>query len=60
MFIVETTSARPARKIAIFMAVVFAITGSFGALFTMHFYVKPSRPAPKGARFLGFPRPARE
>jgi hypothetical protein len=60
MFIVESSSAKAARKMGILMAVAFALTASFGVLLTMHFYVRPSAPQPPGWRFFGFPRPRRQ
>ena len=32
--------------------IIFVITFSFGALFTMHLYVRPSHPQPRGANVL--------
>jgi hypothetical protein len=56
MFIVETRSAKVARKTSIFVAIGLALTGSFGALLTMHFYSRPKGPQPIGWRVFGFPR----
>lgn len=56
MFVMETQSAKVARKAGIMAAIAFVLTGSFGVLLTMHIYVKPSRPQPTGLRFFGFPR----
>ncbi len=56
MFIVETNSAKAAKKMSILMGIAFALTASFGPLLTMHIYVKPSPPAQSG--LFGFPRRA--
>ena len=56
MFIVESGSARAARKASRWMLFAFLLTGA-GALLTMHFYIKPRKPIPLGFRILGFPRP---
>jgi len=56
MFVVESTSAKAARKASRLMFFVFLFTGA-GALFTMHFYVKPRKAIPPGFRIFGFPRP---
>src|SRR5262249_41091292 len=40
----------------VLMGIAFAVTASFGALLTMHIYVKPSRSIPRGLRVFGFPR----
>jgi hypothetical protein len=55
MFIIETNSKAP-RKMSILMGIAFAATASFGPLFTMHIYVKPSPPTRRGFRVFGFPR----
>jgi hypothetical protein len=57
MFVVESSSAKAARKMSVLMAVVLLATTSLGVLLTMHFYVKPRAPVPPGFRFFGFPRP---
>ena len=59
MFIHETSDTGVARKSAVAMAVAFVLTASLGALFTMHVYVRPSRPAARGFRVFGLPRPNR-
>jgi hypothetical protein len=56
MFIVETKNAKAAKKMGILMGIAFAVTASFGPLLTMHVYVKPSPPTPRGLRVFGFPR----
>jgi hypothetical protein len=56
MFVIETSTAKAAKKISIVMGILFVLTASFGALLTMHIYVKPSPASPRGFRFLGFPR----
>jgi hypothetical protein len=58
MFIVETNSAKAAKKMSILMGIAFALTASFGPLLTMRIYVKPSPPAQPGLRVFGFPRRA--
>jgi hypothetical protein len=55
MLIVETNAAHVARKTSIVMGILFAIAGSFGALFTMHVYVNRKPPPPRGFRVLGIP-----
>jgi len=55
MFIVESNTAKAAKKMSILMAILFALTTLIGPLFTMHIYVKP-RPVPRGFRIFGFPR----
>jgi hypothetical protein len=57
MFILESKTARAARKMSVLMAIAFVLTASFGLLLTMHIYVRSSRAAPRGFRILGFPRP---
>jgi hypothetical protein len=60
MFVVETSRTKGAIKAAVLMAVIIALlTASVFpyVLFTMHFYVKPSPPIPRGFRIFGFPRP---
>jgi len=56
MFIVEANTAQAAKKMSILMGILFVLTGSFGALFTMHIYVKRTPAPPPGFRVLGFPR----
>jgi hypothetical protein len=56
MFIIETSTAKAAKKTSIIMGVLFVLTASFGVLLTMHIYVKPSPASPRGFRLLGFPR----
>jgi hypothetical protein len=55
MFVIESSSAKAAHKMSVLMAIVaFFITLSFGALLTMHFFVKQSRQrVPKGLRIFG-------
>jgi hypothetical protein len=57
MFIVETSSAKAARKMSVVMALALPLTASFGLLLTMHFYATPRARAPGGFRLFGFPRP---
>ena len=53
MFIVTSrASTGPIRKTSWLMAVLFAVTGSFGLLLTMHFYGREAKPHPKGFRNL--------
>jgi len=56
MFIVETNRAEAAKKMSILMGIMFVLTASFGAFFTMHIYVNPSPAPPHGFRVFGFPR----
>jgi len=42
MFVHETDRAGAARKMGIAMVILFAVTASVGALFTLHVYVKRS------------------
>ena len=39
MFVLETSNAKAARIMSFLMAVVLLLTGSFGALLTLHIYV---------------------
>jgi hypothetical protein len=56
MFIHETSDAKAAKKTVILMAVLFALFAAFGALLTMHIYVKRSPLVAPGWRIFGFPR----
>jgi len=56
MFVIETRSSKAARKMSILMGIAMALSGSFGALLTLHMYVKPSPAAAPGFRIFGFPR----
>jgi hypothetical protein len=56
MFIIETSTAKAAKKTSIVMEILFVLTASFGVFLTMHIYVKPSSAAPRGFRVFGFPR----
>jgi len=56
MFIVETNAPGVGKKMGILMGILFVLAGSFGALFTMHIYVKRSPAPPPGLRLFGFPR----
>jgi hypothetical protein len=56
MFIVETSAPSVGKKLGILMGILFVLAGFFGALFTMHIYVKRSPALPTGFRILGFPR----
>ncbi len=40
--IIHETNSDAAKTTSIVMAVIFFLMGAFGALLTMHFYVKPS------------------
>jgi hypothetical protein len=42
MLIIQSGSANRFRKYSITMAILFAVTGAFGSILTMHWYV--SRP----------------
>ena len=42
MFIVETGTSKAAKIMSVVMGIALVLTGSFGALFTLHIYV--SRP----------------
>jgi hypothetical protein len=53
MFVLETKGSAAARKMSILMMVLCAVTGSFGALFTLHTYVRP-KPVREGFRIFGF------
>jgi hypothetical protein len=59
VFVLETNGAGAARKFSILMMVVLALTGFWGVLLTLHFYVRPSPPPPPGLRIFGFPRSSR-
>jgi hypothetical protein len=50
MFILETNTTKAAKTMSVLIGILFALTalGSFGALATMHIYVKP-RPLPSAA-----------
>jgi len=56
MLVVESANAKAAKKMSIVMLIIFVITFQFGALFTMHLYVRPSQPSPRGLRVFGFSR----
>lgn len=56
MFVVQSGASRAARKVSILMGIVLPLTGSLGALFTLHVYARPSKPPPRGFRIFGFPR----
>jgi hypothetical protein len=58
MFVIETKNAKAAKKMSVVMGIAFLLTGYFGALLTMHTYVKPSPPPARGVRVFGFPRRA--
>jgi hypothetical protein len=53
MFVVETSDAGTLRKSCILMGVSLALLGSFGAILTMHTYVK-RLPIKDGFRVFGF------
>jgi hypothetical protein len=42
MFVIETKNAKAAKKMSVVMGIAFALSASFGALLTMHTYVKGS------------------
>lgn len=50
MFVIETDGAKAAKKMAIAMAIMFALHGGLGALLTLHVYVKPSPTVPPGSK----------
>jgi hypothetical protein len=55
MFIIQTTAAHRLRKFSILFGAIYLLFGAFGALFTMHVYMKPKpRPPEKGFRVFGF------
>jgi hypothetical protein len=54
MFIVESQSSQAARKMSCLMAIVLLLAP--GALLTMHFYIRPRPPSPRGWRIFRFPR----
>jgi hypothetical protein len=58
MFVIETKNAKAAKKMSVVMGIAFLLTGMFGALLTMHTYVKPSPAPARGFRVFGFPRSA--
>lgn len=60
MFVHVSDKARAAKKTGILMGILFLLSGSFGPLLTLHVYVKPSPPVPRGFRIFGFPRPRGE
>ena len=53
MFIVQTNEANSVRKASIVVGIIFALIGFFGALFTMHVYVKRKPLPPRGHRLFG-------
>jgi hypothetical protein len=59
MFVVESKSSNAARKMSYLMLVASLAAGMYGIglLLTMHFYVRPGKPAPARARLFGFPAP---
>jgi hypothetical protein len=57
MFIVESRSAKAARKASRLMFFTLLVLGSPWVLGTMHFYIKPRKPIPPGFRILGLTRP---
>ena len=60
MFVHVSNNAKTQKKVSILMGFLFVLTGSFGALFSMHVYVKRRAPVPPGFRVFGFPRPRRD
>jgi hypothetical protein len=56
MLIVATNAPGIGKKLSILMGILFVLAGSFGALFTMHIYMKRSPLPPREFRILGFPR----
>ena len=59
MLLIQSGAVKAARKWSVVMAVTYALATAFGALMTMHFYVRPRPPVPPGFRLFGFPRPRR-
>jgi hypothetical protein len=57
MFVVESSSARAARKMSVLMVIILLAITSLGVLLTMHFYTKPRGSVAPGLRFFGLPRP---
>jgi hypothetical protein len=57
MFIVESRSAKAARKSSRLMFFALLLFAGPWVLGTMHFYIKPRKPIPPGFRILGLPRP---
>ena len=43
MLIIQSDNAKRLRKYSITMAIVLALTGSFAALLTLHWYVGPPK-----------------
>jgi hypothetical protein len=56
MFVVQTSGAKASRRKSVLMCITLALTGSIGALLTLHVYARPGRAAPTGFRLFGFPR----
>jgi hypothetical protein len=54
MFILESKTAKAAKKMSILMGTAFVLTASFGAILTMHIYVKPSPPSSAWFSNFGF------
>ncbi len=61
MFIVESRNTKGAKKRGILSVIVLLLmfhgAAVLGSLLTLHIVVRPSPPAPRGFRVLGFPRP---
>ena len=57
MFLVQTGS--PERKNHKGWVVLACLSGAFGAILMMHWYVRPGPAEPPGFRIFGFPRPIR-
>ena len=43
MLVVQSARARRLRKYSVVMTVLLILTGSFGALLTLHWYVEPPK-----------------
>ena len=56
MFVVQSSASKAAKKMSILMGIFLALTGSWAALLTLHIFIKPSPPPPKGFRIVGFAR----
>jgi len=43
MLVIQSSSAKRFRKYSIAFAIIFALSGSFAALLTLHWYVAPPK-----------------
>jgi hypothetical protein len=55
MFIHETKS-NSRHATSVFGVIALLLLKSFGGILTMHIYVQPRAPVPRGWRIFGFPR----